>query len=232
MKNVRNLIISLLLVVGILKTIQNSKTIIDNAKSETVDALDSNNYQELLNKVEELEIKNNQLNTTVETLNTRLSEVSTMVNKKCVATADMNGNHLYISSNSGTDYKLNLVNLRKSSNCGISLENGNIKIDSNINKVLISVTAYYFSYSGGILSLSVKDASTSTTLMAASGRPVKTKVPSTSYDGIHTVTSAPFLLDVSSTSRLLTIYASDWGKTSFTVGGEPTSTFVTIEVME
>ena len=49
------LIISLLLVLGTLKTIQNRKTIIDKLKSETVNAVDSNNYQELLNRVVALE---------------------------------------------------------------------------------------------------------------------------------------------------------------------------------
>ena len=49
------LIISLLLVVGTLKTLQNRKTIIDKLKIETVNAVDSNNYQQLLSKVEQLE---------------------------------------------------------------------------------------------------------------------------------------------------------------------------------
>ena len=49
------LIISLLLVVGTLKTLQNRKTIIDKVKLETVNAVDSNNYQQLLSKVEQLE---------------------------------------------------------------------------------------------------------------------------------------------------------------------------------
>lgn len=49
------LIISLLLVLGTLKTLQNRKTIIDKVKSETADALEINNYQELLSKVEQLE---------------------------------------------------------------------------------------------------------------------------------------------------------------------------------
>ena len=48
------LIISLLLVLGTLKTIQNRKTIIDKLKSETVNAVDSNNYQNLLNEVNNL----------------------------------------------------------------------------------------------------------------------------------------------------------------------------------
>ena len=49
------LIISLLLVLGTLKTLQNRKTIVDKLKSETVNAADSNNYQELLNRVVALE---------------------------------------------------------------------------------------------------------------------------------------------------------------------------------
>ena len=51
------LIISLLLVLGTLKTLQNRKTIIDKIKSETVDALDIKNYDDLLVALESLDEK-------------------------------------------------------------------------------------------------------------------------------------------------------------------------------
>lgn len=125
---------------------KNRKTIIDKVKSETVDALEVSNYQELINQVNSLETRLSSLESSNTELNTTVNTLNAKVNKKCVVKAYTSGSATTMSFNgSDSDWQnISLTNIIKSSDdCGITLENGILKIDdSKIHTVLVTASVF------------------------------------------------------------------------------------------